>query len=163
MILEKIYRNLTAPIDTEAGQLTNIPDFVIAWVIFMSGNAILQAFADIFLEIAILTEVVSFKIPLRLEFLFLTVLSTVIAYLTLKGLREGNMDVTQNTLIIGLIVETSLVLGDTYLLFNTDKDFWIIFAVRLPFMILTSMNILIISDFLRRRLQAKKSRPNYRF
>lgn len=163
MIIQTIYRNLTAPIDTEAGQLTNIPDFLIAWVIFMSGNAILQAIADVILEICILTGVVEFKIPFRLEFLFLTVLSTVIAYLTLKGLREGNIDVTKNTLIIGFLVESSLVFGDLYLLLHTEKDFWMIFGVRLPFMVLTLMNILIICNLLHRQYKTKKSRPNYRF
>lgn len=162
-IIKKIVDNITAPIDTEAGALNNIPNFVIAWSIFMSVNAIFQAFADLIIEMLILMEVVAFKIPLRIEFLCLTLISTVIAYLTLKSMRNGEMDVTQNTLLVGFFVESSLVLGDVYLLFNTTKDFWIIFLIRLPFMLLTSSNIAAIYYMMNRADRIRRARPNPRF
>lgn len=162
-MFNKFIRILTAPIDTEAGELVNLPDFVIGLTVFMSANAILQAIADIVIETLVLTEAVPFKIPFRLEFLFLTLISTVIAYMTLKGLREGNLDVTKNTLLLGLIVESSLVIGDVYLLMNTGKDLMMILLVRLGFLILTSTNIGIISYILWRRHQVKHARPNYQF
>jgi hypothetical protein len=163
MNIKNIISNLTSPIDTEAGALINIPNSLIRLSIFMSLNAIFQAIADIVIEILILTEIVSFKIPLRVEFLFLTLISTVIAYLTLKGLREGNLDVTKNTLLIGLLVESSLVLGDIYLLFNTSSYFWVTLFIRLPFMIFTSSNIWIISRLIWKNISIKKARPNYKF
>lgn len=162
-MFKKIIKIITAPIDTEAGALVNLPDFVIALSIFMSANAILQAIADIVIEGLVLAQLVPFKLPFRLEFLFLTLISTVIAYLTLKGLREGNLDVTKNTLLLGLLVESSLVIGDIYLLANTTKDFWVIFLVRIAFLILTASNIGIISYILWRRHKVKHSRPNYQF
>ncbi len=162
-LVQKIVNNLVSPIDSEAGALSNIPNFVIAFSIFMSGNAILQAITDVILEVVILLKLVSFKIPFRLEFLLLTVISTVIAYLTLKGMREGNLDLTKNTLLLGLLVESSLVIGDIYLLANTQTDFVTIFLVRLPFLFLTTCNILIISFILWRRHQTKKARPHYKF
>ncbi len=159
----KISHILFDPIDKEAGDLTNIPNTVINWSRFMSLNAIFQAMADIIIEIIILLNLVSFKLPFRLEFLLLTMISTVIAYLTLKSMREGNLDVTKNTLIIGLLVESSLVIGDIYLLFNTNQYFWMTLLVRLPFMILTSFNITIITRIIWRNISIKSKRPNYRF
>jgi hypothetical protein len=161
--VREVIHNIVAPIDTEAGRLTNIPDSLIRRTIFMSANAILQAFADVILEAVILLGLVTFKIPFRLEFLFLTLISTVIAYLTLKGIRAGDLDVTRNTLLLGLIVETSLVIGDLYLLFNIDEYFWTVLIVRIPFMVLTSANIYIISRVMLYNLKVKKSRPHYRF
>jgi len=161
--IETLGHKLSAPIDTESGRLTNIPNFVIGFSVFMSINAILQAIADIVIEFAIIAGWVGFKIPFRLEFLFLTLISAVIAYLTLRGMREGDLDVTKNTLTLGLIVESSLVIGDIVLLATIDTGFWSTFAVRLPFMILTTMNIFIISYILTRRYIVRIRRPNYRF
>ena len=164
MIFQNAFQYLTAPIDTEAGSLVNLPNFLIRWSIFMSANAVLQAIADVVIEALVLSELVAFKLPFRLEFLLLTFLSAIIAYLTLRGLREGNLDVTKNTLIIGLFVESSLVLGDIYLLLTTPwPEFWTVFAVRAPFMMLTSANIAIICNILLRRYRTKRRRPNYRF
>ena len=161
--LKTIIHTLLAPLDTEVGRLSNIPNFIIRRTRFMSLNAVGQAVADVVLEVLLLLGLFSFKIPLRVEFLFLTLLSTVIAYLTLKGMREGSLDITKNTLIIGLIVESSLVLADVYLLVNTHKDLMSIFLVRLPFLLFTASNIYIISNILWRRHKVKKNRPNYQF
>jgi|GEM_PF-5058051 len=162
-IIKKIVYNLTAEVDTETGDLTNIPNSIIYMTIFMSLNAIAQAFADIIIEALVLFQLVDFKIPLRIEFIFLTLISTVIAYLTLQGMREGNLDVTKNTLIIGFLVESSLVVGDLYLLLNTYQNFWTIFMVRTPFIFLTSINIIIITGIVWRNLKLSMARPNYRF
>ena len=157
-------RYFTAPIDTEAGSLVNLPNFVIRWSVFMSANAVLQAIADVVIEGLVLAGAVPFKLPFRLEFLLLTFLSAIIAYLTLRGLREGALDVTKNTLTIGLFVESSLVIGDLYLLANTSfPEFWSTLWVRLPFMLLTSANICIITNLLWRRARTKRRRPHYRF
>lgn len=161
--LKNIFYNITAPIDTEAGALINVPNWLIRMSIFMSINSILQAVVDISIEILMTMHLFPLKVPFRLEFLFLTILSTTIAYLTLKGLREGNLDVTRNTLFIGLLVELSLVLGDVYLLFNTHKDFWPIFFFRLIFILLTLTNIMIISNLIYRNIKTRRARPNYRF
>ena len=164
MIFDNLYTYLTKPVDTEAGSLINIPNFLIWQSVFMSANAILQAVADIVIEGLVLAEAVPFKLPLRVEFLFLTLISTVIAYLTLKGLREGDLDVTRNTMTIGLLVESSLVLGDIYLLFITPtSEVGTIFAIRIAFMVLTSMNIIILARILLRQYRTKRRRPNYRF
>lgn len=161
--LKEIIEDLTAPIDNEAGMLINVPNFMIRWSIFMSLNAILQATVDLVAEGFMLAGMFPVKVPFRLEFLCLTLISTVIAYLTLKGLREGNLDVTRNTLFLGLLVETSLVLGDLYLLANLEKDFWPILFFRLGFIVLTCCNIAIISNLIIRNFKIKRSRPGYRF
>jgi len=161
--LRNIIKNLSSPIDEEAGALINISNFQIRLSIFMSANAILQAILDLVVEGLMFVDLTSFKIPFRLEFLFITLISTLIAYLTLKGLREGNLDVTKNNLFIGLVVESSLVLGDVYLLLNTHKDFWPIFFFRLFFIVLTFANILIISYLLHTNFKTRRLRPHYRF
>ncbi|MEM1312638.1 MAG: hypothetical protein AAGF07_04205 [Patescibacteria group bacterium] len=162
-VIKEILHNLTSPIDTEAGALNNIPDIIIKFSVFMSANAIFQAVLDVIIEVLILSGITPFKIPFRLEFLFLTLISTIIAYLTLNGLREGNLDLTKNTLFLGFIVETSLLLADIYLLFNTTKEFWVVFGVRTPFLILTSFNIALVSFILYRNYHIRHIRPNYRF
>ena len=164
MILQNAFKYLTAPIDTEAGSLVNLPNFLIRWSIFMSANAVLQAIADVVIEALVLSEIITVKLPLRVEFLLLTFLSAIIAYLTLRGLREGNLDVTKNTLTIGLFVESSLVIGDIYLLVTTPwAEFWPVFLIRAPFMMLTSANIALICNILLRRYRTKRRRPHYRF
>ena len=160
---QKLFHLFTDPIDTENGALANIPNFMIRWVIFMSANAIFQAVADIVIEGLVLLEAVPFKVPFRLEFLLLTLVSTVIAYLTLASLRHGDLDVTRNTMIIGLIVETSLVIGDLYLLAGAGDNFWTLLFVRIGFLILTGSNILIIAMILTRRFKVKRTRPHYKF
>ena len=161
--IKNILKNLFSPIDEEAGALANLPNSLIRLSIFMSLNAIFQAILDVIVESLILLELVSIKIDLRVEFLSLTLISTVIAYLTLVGIRHGNLDITQNTLLLGLLVESSLVIGDLYLLFNTTKDFWPIFFFRLIFIILTSTNIYIISTIMINSRKIKHRRPNPRF
>lgn len=161
---QKAVRYFTAPIDTEAGSLVNLPNFVIRWSVFMSANAVLQAVADVVIESLVLAEIIPIYLPLRVEFLLLTFLSALIAYLTLRGLREGALDVTKNTLTIGLFVESSLVIGDLYLFVNTaPENFPSTFWIRLPFMILTTANICIIINLLWRRARTRKYRPNYQF
>jgi hypothetical protein len=163
MSLKDIIKNLISHIDEEAGALRNIPNFMIRLSMFMSINAILQAIIDITVEVLILFNVISLKLPFRLEFLFLTLISTVIAYLTLKGLREGNLDVTRNNLLLGLIVESFLVLGDLYLLITIRDNFWPVFFFRLFFIVLTSVNIAIISYLIIRNVKTRISRANHRF
>jgi hypothetical protein len=158
-----IGQNYSGTIDTEAGRLGGIPNFVLGFSVFMSANALLQAIGDIVLEIAILGEFVAFKIPFRFEFLFLTLLSALIAWLTLQGMKEGDLDLTQSTMTIGLTVESALILGDIFLLFTTEYDVLTTLLVRLPFMVLTSSNIAILSYILIRRMKVRRSRPNYQF
>jgi len=160
---KRFIRRFTAPIDTEAGDLSNIPNFFIRQSIFMSFNTIVQAIADVIIEALILLSLVSFKIPFRLEFLFLTAISTVTAYLTLVGIHGGKMNVTRNTLVLGFLVESSLVLVDIYLLFNTDTDFRTVFLIRLPSTVLTSTIIYIIANELIRGFYIQNARPNFWF
>lgn len=159
----QIGQDVTRTIHTDSERIANIPNYIIGMAVFMSASALIQAVGDLIIEWLMFTEIISFKIELRLEFLFLTLISAFIAYLTLRGMREGNLDVTKNTLSIGLAVESALVLGDIYLLSQVSEEFVSTAITRGPFIFLTSINIVIISFILLRNFLIRRDRHNYQF
>ena len=74
--------------------------------------------------------------------MFLTTLSALLAIHTLLGVKRTEMDVTTNSLRVNFLVESALVAGDAYALATFDADYTL--AYRVPFIVLTSINILMI-------------------
>jgi len=109
----------------------------------MAINAITQAGLDIILESMVLLEMVP-KIPFRLDFISLTLLSALLAWQTLKGLARKELDVTRNSVQVSLFVEAFLVVGDVYFIIShLHTNLWVLYF-RLPFVILTGLNIFIL-------------------
>lgn len=126
----------------EQNTLPVVPKAVLKAALLMSINALMMAFADVIIEICVLLEFMP-KIPFRIDFLALTFLSALIGYHTLKGLKKRELDVTHDSTQVSLFVETALILGDVYLLATQDKVMPTL-AIRLPFVILTFINICLI-------------------
>jgi hypothetical protein len=115
-----------------------IPQTVVAAALIMSMSAILQAFSDIFLESLSLIGVI--KLPFRIDFLSLTLLSALLAYHALKGIVRKEFDVTHDAAQVSVFVEAALIAGDMYLLWNSPQ--FLVF--RFPFIILTCMNVALL-------------------
>ena len=126
--------------DVEKGQLRKIPNFVIFLIYVLCLSVVVQAFMDAGLEGLILLGVVD-KIPFRIDFLFLTLISTVIGIQTLRGMVHHRLDVTKNAIFLGMIVELALIVGDLAYLNKYMDLYENIEFLRLPFLVLTSMNL----------------------
>lgn len=126
--------------EVERGQLKHIPNFVIFLIYVLCLSVIFQAVLDIAVEGFMLLGFIE-KIPLRINFIFLTILSTVMGVQTLKGLSQRKLDVTRNSILIGIIVETALIVGDLVLMITKSELIGVLPFIRLPFLLLTCMNL----------------------
>jgi hypothetical protein len=114
--------------------------YSLSW--FMSINCIVQVVADAFLELLVIIGVLNSQI--RLDFLFLASISALLASHTLNGLRRKEMDVTQDSVQVSLLVEISLLASDIFFLANYSGLSLDNVLLRTPFMILTSINIVLL-------------------
>jgi len=130
--------------DFNAGKLKHIPNSVIALSMFMSANAIAQFFGDLVLEFLMSSGVLLYH-PLRIDFLFLTAISALLAFHTLQGLRRKEIDVTQDSTQVSWLVEVALLIGDVYYLLTFPGVTMTTVVMRAPFMIFTAINICIVS------------------
>jgi hypothetical protein len=76
--------------------------------------------------------------------LCLTFISAVLGYFTLEGLKHRELDVTRNSVFLSFVVEFSLILADLYFIFNFPDITPEVVAMRIPFMVLTGLNIIIL-------------------
>ena len=119
----------------------------------MSVNVLWQGIADIALKLGGYTPwIVQF--PWRVDFLFLTAISVLMGYQTLIGIRRRELDVTRNSVQIGILVELGLLVGDIYFVIQNFDTLDHVLAIRMPFMILTFLNILILA-YLVKKLNTK--------
>jgi hypothetical protein len=126
--------------EVERGQLKHIPNFVIFLIYVLCLSVLFQAALDFVIEGLMLLGFIE-KIPLRVDFIFLTIISTVMGVQTLKGMTRRKLDVTRNSILIGIVVETALIVGDLILIFERSSELAILPHIRLPFLMLTFMNL----------------------
>jgi hypothetical protein len=136
------------------GKLKAYPPFVLYLVYLISWSVLIQGIADIALKIMGYTPWLV-KFPWRIDFLFLTALSVLMGYQTLVGIKKRDLDVTRNSVQIGILVETALVMGDAFFLLGPGKEVEGAFWIRLPFMIFTTINVIILL-YLTKRLDLLK-------
>lgn len=129
--------------EVERGQLKHVPNFVIFLIYVLCLSVIFQAGLDLVIETLMLTGVIA-KIPLRVNFLFLTLISTVMGIQTLKGMSRRKLDVTRNSILIGIIVEAALIIGDVVLIYGMAEELGALPYIRLPFVMMTLMNFAIL-------------------
>jgi hypothetical protein len=129
--------------EVEKGQLKHIPNFVIFLIYVLCLSVLFQAGLDMVIESLMLLGFIE-KIPLRVDFIFLTILSTIMGIQTLKGMAQRKLDVTRNSILIGIIVEFALIVGDLVLIFQQSDKLSILPSIRLPFLMLTFMNFFIL-------------------
>lgn len=126
--------------DVDKGQLRKIPNFVIFLIYVLCLSVVIQAFMDVSLEVLGLVGILE-KVPFRLDFTFLTLISTVIGIQTLRGMVHHRLDVTRNSILLGMIVELALIAGDLSFLNQNIASYENLEFFRLPFLLLTSMNL----------------------
>jgi hypothetical protein len=138
--IDKILDSFNIQHDVE--MLKPIPNSVIFASAFLSASAIIQFITDLFLEFMSFAGLIP-KIPFRIDFISLTVISAFLAYQTLTGLRKRELDVTENSLKLGFIVESALIIGDLVYLNNNPLQYYI--GLRIPFLFFTSINLMLIT------------------
>jgi hypothetical protein len=126
--------------DVNQGKLKDFPKPIIWMVYLMSLNVLLQGIFDVLIKFIGYTPwFVEF--PWRMDFLFLTAISVLMGYQTLIGMRRRELDVTKNSVQVGILVEIALIVGDIYFIILHQADLPEALPVRLPFILLTSINV----------------------
>jgi len=148
--------------DVEQGKLQDVPNPVIWLVYIMSVNVLLQGVVDIIIKIGGYTPWIV-KFPWRMDFLFLTAISVLMGYQTLIGMRRRELDVTRNSVQIGLLVEVALLVGDAWFIIQNRVILPEALPIRMPFMIFTLLNIIILSYLVFRLHLFKDEQGNWRF
>jgi len=119
------------------------PRWSIWLVLYLSYNVLIQGIADVVIKVGGYTPYMM-ALPWRTDYLFLTAISVLMGYQALKGMRRRELDVTRNSVSLGLLVESALVIGDLEYVFQYLDQYPSLFMIRLPFLLLTSFNILIL-------------------
>ena len=130
-------------IRTNKGDLRPVPNYVIALTFFMCASVLMQGIGDIALKLLSYTPALP-TLPWRIDFLFLTSISVLMGYRTLTGMLRQKFDVTRNSIELGILVEISLVVGDSIFIHNHMLDIPHVIPMRLPFILLTMLNIAIL-------------------
>jgi hypothetical protein len=124
-------------------KIKDIPPLVVFLSLFMSVNALMQAIGDAVLETLILSGLFV-KIPFRIDFISLTTISAILAWHTFRGIQRKEFDVTHDATQVSLVVELALVIGDLYFIITYFSANPAVLWIRLPFLVLTTINVLIV-------------------
>jgi hypothetical protein len=138
--IDKILDSFNIQHDVET--LKPIPNSVIFASAFLSASAVIQFVVDMCIELIAYLKLIP-SIPLRIDFISLTTISAFLAYQTLTGLRKRELDVTENSLKLGFIVESALIIGDLVYLNHNPVQYYI--GLRIPFLFFTMINLMLIS------------------
>jgi len=147
--------------DVNEGKLKNFPKHIVWLVYFMTMNVLAQGIMDIAIKLASYTPWMK-ALAWRTDFLFLTAISVLMGYQTLIGIRRRELDVTKNSVQVGLIVEIGLFVGDILYVHKYQEAVPELLATRLPFIVFTFINIMIIMYVIHTLKLFKDSRGNWR-
>ncbi len=120
----------------------NIQNKHILLIYIMAINVLFQGIIDVVLKFVGYAGMLVF--PYRVDFLFLTAISVLLGWQSLKSMKSGNVDTTKNNLTLSCLVEISLVVGDVYFIFKNLQVLAYVSVVRMPFVILTALNIVLL-------------------
>jgi len=134
---------ITRVIETNEGQLKHVPNHILALTLFFCVSVLVQGIADVALKLLSYSPILP-ELPWRTDFLFLTAISVLTGYRTLSGMRQRKFDVTRNSIELGFLVEIALVVGDSEFIYMHLSDIPHVLPMRLPFIILTLVNIAIL-------------------
>lgn len=127
-------------IETNSGQLRRVPNHVLGLTMLVCASVLLQGMGDIALKLTSYSDILP-TLPWRTDFLFLTAISVLMGYRTLTGMHHKKFDVTRNSIELGLLVEIALVVGDLEFLYLNMDSIPHVVLMRMPFIILTTINI----------------------
>jgi hypothetical protein len=128
---------------TNEGQLRRVPNHVLILALFLSINVLLQGIADVALKLFSYSDLLP-TLPWRTDFLFLTAVSVLMGYRSFRGMLHQKFDVTRNSIELGILVEIGLVVGDILFINQHIVDMPHVLPMRLPFIVLTCLNIFIL-------------------
>lgn len=138
-----MHRTLMHIIHTNAGELKPVPNHILWLTVFLCFSVLMQGVVDIALKLLGYTALLP-TVPWRTDFLFLTAVSVLMGYRTLTGLHRRKFDVTRNSIELGLLTEVGLVVGDSEFILAHLANIPHVFAMRFPFIVLTTINIIIL-------------------
>ena len=142
--LERILNRIVGRVfETNGGQLRRVPNHILALTLFVCASVVFQGIADIVLKLTSYTTILP-ALPWRTDFLFLTFVSVLMGYRTLGGMHHRKFDVTKNSIELGLLVEIALIVGDMEFIYLHVVDIPHVLLMRLPFIILTIINVMIL-------------------
>lgn len=111
------------------------------WLVyFMTLSVLIQGILDLVIKFAGYTPFMV-MFPWRVDFLFLTGISVLMGYQTLKGIEGRKLEVTRNSVEVGLLVEVALVVGDVLFIIQHQDTIPEALWVRSPFIFFTIINI----------------------
>ena len=120
------------------------PTAVVRAMILLSWNAMLMAVAEIVLEVLMFSGAMP-KVEFRTGFLFLTLLSMLLAMHTLSDVLHDELDTTVQMTRIALLVEVGLIVADSiFIAYPGPDEQWLRAAIRGPFIVLTALNVVFL-------------------
>lgn len=148
-IKNAIKKHVEECFDTHHGQLRKFPNSVIMIIYFMCINILVQGFLDIILKVGGYSPLIT-SMPWRIDFLFLSALSVLMGFQTLNGMKQMKLDVTKNSVQVGLLVETALIVGDLHFISIYKNILPEVILFRAPFIALTAVNVFILIYVIKR-------------
>lgn len=136
-------RHTNRLVDSNHQKFRLYPKWSIWLILFLSYNVLLQGILDIVIKVLGYTPWFT-AIPIRIDFLFLTAVSVLMGYQALIGMRRRELDVTRNSISLGLIVEFGLVASDIAHVVDYGEMYPWLFTIRMPFIVLTTINFFIL-------------------
>eukprot|EP00808_Paulinella_micropora_P020848 g629.t1 len=128
-------------------QLKHVSHGVQVASVTLSWNALIMAVAEVLMEILMVSGAIP-KAEFRVCFLFLTVISAVLAYHTLVDIAMDELVPTIQAMRVSLLVEVSLICIDIEYIVEaqhlSEEDYFWRVAYRSPYIILTGVNVLLI-------------------
>mmetsp|Transcript_32603 Transcript_32603/g.81763 ORF Transcript_32603/g.81763 Transcript_32603/m.81763 type:complete len:384 (+) Transcript_32603:291-1442(+) len=132
------------PIVDSVRYVEHVPRAAVWAATVISINALVMAVAEILIEILIVAGVYP-KLPFRLDFFFLTLLSALLGWQSLVATRNGHFDTSKNALQVAGLVELALIAGDILFIVTQQEKYPAALPTRVPFMVLTALNLVLVS------------------
>jgi len=142
-------------VEQSVRHVEEVPRRAVRAAVVVSWNALFMAVAEILIELLILGGAYP-KLPFRLDFFFLTMLSALLGYQSLQGIRKQHFDTSINALMVAALVESALIAGDILYMVETHKEFPATVPTRMPFLVLTFVNLSLVSFLIFEMLQFHK-------
>jgi hypothetical protein len=131
----------TSRLVDESERELRLPKYVLWITLFISYNVLFQGVLDLILKIMSYTPYLYF--PMRIDFIFLTMISVLMGYQTLVGMRRRELDMTRNSVLLGLLTEISLVVSDVIHMIEYSHLSHLV-IIRTPFVFLTIINFCLL-------------------
>ncbi|MDF2379687.1 MAG: hypothetical protein P1V18_05750 [Candidatus Gracilibacteria bacterium] len=142
-IKEMFHEHTSRIVEQTAEKFRLYPKNIIWLILFLSYNVLIQGVADVIIKIAGFTPWFE-PLLLRVDFLFLTAISVLMGYQALRGMRRRELDVTRNSIAVGLLVEAGLVTSDILHLMEYSATNPNLIYIRSPFIVFTTINFFIL-------------------